>query len=515
MSGKSVKTRAATEYGDFQTPSKLASLSMDVLVRLGIKPRSILEPTCGRGSFLAAASEAFPDASTIVGVDINPEYIAATRELLAPTDTRIQLIQGDFFKLDWREIVRMGESPWLIVGNPPWVTNAQLGSIDSDNIPQKVNFQRLSGIDAITGKSNFDISEWMLLRYLEWLRDTSGTIAVLCKTAVARKILMHAWKTKYPLVGAAIYKINALKHFNASVDACFFVLETAPHGEMLHCDTFQDITSSLASHRIGYLDGHLIPDVLTFNRHRQVLGHDEHYTWRSGIKHDCSRVMELEDTGAGHRNGLGESPKLENTMLYPLLKSSDVGNGRTICRNLMLVPQRNVGDDTRTLRTSAPQTWDYLSRHAELLNRRSSSIYKNRPPFSIFGVGPYTFAPWKVAVSGFYKTLTFTKVGPLGGKPVVFDDTVYFLSCWSSDEAVFIESLLKSDFAQSFYGSMIHWDEKRPVTVNILKRLSIVKLSSALGRAKEYQAFIESRQSVITSHISASSGGLSSCLVTP
>ena len=78
MSGKPVKTRAATEYGDFQTPYELATLSVDLLVRLGIKPRSILEPTCGRGSFLAAASEAFPDVSTVVGIDINPEHVAAT-----------------------------------------------------------------------------------------------------------------------------------------------------------------------------------------------------------------------------------------------------------------------------------------------------------------------------------------------------------------------------------------------------------------------------------------------------
>jgi methylase of polypeptide subunit release factors len=497
MSAKPVKTRAATEYGDFQTPYELATLSMDLLVRLGIKPRSILEPTCGRGSFLAAASEAFPDVSTVVGIDINPEYVAATRDRFATTDSRIRLIHGDFFKLDWREIIRRGASPWLIVGNPPWVTNAQLGSIASDNLPEKVNSQGLSGIEAITGKSNFDISEWMILRYLEWLRDTSGTVAVLCKTTVARKILAHAWKAKAPLVRAAIYKINAFKHFNAAVDACFFVFELGPHGEALHCDTFQDINAPLATHRIGYLDGHLIPDVLTFNRNRQVLGHDAHYTWRSGIKHDCSKVMELEDTVAGHRNGLGEFPQLENALLYPLLKSSDIGNGRSICRNLMLVPQRSVGEDTSCLQASAPRTWDYLNRHAALLNRRGSVIYKNRPAFSIFGVGPYTFAPWKVAVSGFYKALTFIKVGPRDGKPVVFDDTIYFLSCWSADEAAFIESLLQSDLAQSFLGSMIHWDEKRPITVSILKRLSIEKLSSALGREKEYQAFIGSRQSAM------------------
>src|ERR1035438_4598902 len=186
MTGKQRKTRATTEYGDFQTPSELTVLSMELLARLGVKPRSILEPTCGRGSFLAAASEAFPDASSIVGIDINSDYLTAANRLFDATDSRVRLIEGDFFKFDWSDIFGSHESPWLIVGNPPWVTNAQLSSIDSDNLPQKSNHQGLSGIDAITGKSNFDISEWMLLRYLDWLQGKSGIIGVLCKTAVAR-----------------------------------------------------------------------------------------------------------------------------------------------------------------------------------------------------------------------------------------------------------------------------------------------------------------------------------------
>lgn len=53
-------------------------------------------------------------------------------------------------------------------------------------------------------------------------------------------------------------------------------------------------------------------------------------------------------------------------------------------------------------------------------------IYRGKPRFSVFGVGDYTFAPWKVAVSGFYQVPRFVKVGPMGGKPVVFDDTVSY-----------------------------------------------------------------------------------------
>jgi hypothetical protein len=36
---------------------------------------------------------------------------------------------------------------------------------------------------------------------------------------------------------------------------------------------------------------------------------------------------------------------------------------------------------------------------------------------------------------------------------------------------------------------MIHWDEKRPVTVEILKRLSIRKLAALMGQEQEYDRF--------------------------
>ena len=34
----------------------------------------------------------------------------------------------------------------------------------------------------------------------------------------------------------------------------------------------------------------------------------------------------------------------------------------------------------------------------------------------------YTFEPWRVAISGFYKKLNFRVVGSFEGKPIVLDD---------------------------------------------------------------------------------------------
>jgi hypothetical protein len=212
---------------------------------------------------------------------------------------------------------------------------------------------------------------------------------------------------------------------------------------------------------------------------------DELFEWRSGIKHDCARVMELRHDGSGFRNGLGECVDIEDEILFPMLKGSELTVDRVSQpKRWMIVPQRRVGDETSTLRTTAPKAWQYLLDHASALDRRASSIYRNRPRFSIFGIGDYSFAPWKVAISGFAKTLEFVVVGCAEGKPIVLDDTACFVGCQIEDEARTIAVLLNSTPAREFYGSLVFWDTKRPITIEVLRRLDI----EALGRAEvEFQ----------------------------
>lgn len=483
--------RDKKEFGDFQTPESLAAECLSLLGKMGIKPGSILEPTCGRGAFLIAAAVAFPEISRIVGVDINRRHLELARSAIVQEglQDRISLKCEDFFSADWDEILPGLPQPLLIVGNPPWVTSSELGSLQSGNLPVKSNFHKRSGYDAITGKSNFDISEWMILKHLEWLKDRHGIVAMLCKTAVARKVLLRSWKTGYRITSARLHKIDALKEFEASVDACFFIAEISG-GNSADCLIYDSLNSAAPSCRIGYHDGIILTDVPLFEKWRHLHGPDSHYMWRSGVKHDCSGIMELEKSGPGFINGDKEEVRIEDTYIYPMLKSSDIGNGKIRpVRKYMIVTQKRVGEETRTLEKRAPKTWAYLKAHESRFARRASSIYRGKPPFSIFGVGDYSFSPWKVAVSGFYKQLHFQVIGPSGGKPVVFDDTVYFLPCRSEAEALFIADLLNYRPAREFYTSMTYWADKRPITTEILKRLNLKALSLELGREKEYLAF--------------------------
>ena len=470
-------TSRKIEYGDFQTPQPLAARVCELIAGFGLRPAVVVEPTCGEGAFLAAAADSFPQA-LLYGCECNPRYadVARTR---VQSNGRLRIDTADFFSHDWNATLAAFADPILILGNPPWVTNATVGVLGGNNLPAKFNADKLQGIHAITGSANFDISEWMIRQNIRWLGSRNGAIAVLCKTSVARKVLRHAWSTSTPLGRAAIYRIDAAREFGVAVDACLlYVRIGAAHDQ--RCEVYGSLEAAKPSTTIGYRDGLLLGDVDAYGR-QSALRSDGSVAWRSGLKHDCSRVFEFRYAGGGWRNGLDEHVSVEEEVVYPLLKSSDVAHGRAP-RKRVLVPQRSMSESPLALQQRAPLAWRYLLAHQEAVARRASSIYRNRPPFSIFGVGAYSFAQWKVAIAGLYKTLRFVKIAPFEGRPVLLDDTCYFLPCETEAECDLLIELLASQPATEFLSALTFWDAKRPITARLLNQLDLVKVAKRVGK---------------------------------
>ena len=479
------------EFGDFQTPDHLASKAVKLISELYPEPDRIVEPNSGLGAFLKAAYNHWEDRCSYEGYEINPNYVKLAAQAL-PTHI-ITLFKMDFFAQDWRQILnRPGSSNTLVIGNPPWVTNSELGLLGSDNLPKKANFQGLRGFDAKTGKSNFDIAEWMLIRLIEAL-PAEGALAMLCKTATARKVLRHFWKTGGGRERAYLFRIDAKAAFDVAVEACLFFISGKPSADRTAL-IYSGLDLSADTMRFGLARGELVSDVDAYLRYRHLDGGSP-YLWRSGIKHDAASIMELSRIGDhAYENGLGEMVELEDDYLYPLLKSSDIGNGRNIPRKFVLVTQRNTGEETSDIARIAPQTWHYLLRHSALLDGRKSSIYQNRPRFSVFGVGEYSFAYWKLAISGLYKSLKFVIVPPYESRPVLLDDTCYSIPCGTETEARMLCDIFSSEPAQSFLSSLIFSDAKRPITVDVLRRLSVTSVAEALGKSDSLSVCIPSRK---------------------
>jgi len=436
------------EYGDFQTPLELAEKICQKLSQINVNPKVIIEPTCGTGNFLKSAAVTFKQTEKILGFEINPNYVAqiAQDEQLCQ-DTRIQVHQNNFFDCDWNALTQA------------WKENI------------------LFGLDAITGKSNFDISEWMLIKLIECLNHRSAYLAIICKTAVSRKILNYIYTQKINLTYSAIYPINTQKYFQANVDACLLFCQFDSQSENYFCDVFKSFEER-EFQRIGYQNDILVRDLNTFIRLEKLYHrHPLVEKWRSGIKHDCSKVMELQLVNGIFVNGLKEIVDIETTYLYPLLKGSDVAQNRLeIINKYVLVTQKFIGESTENMRDIAPKTWQYLVNHVDYFGNRKSKIYQNQPDFSIFGVGSYTFSPFKIAISGLYKKLNFQLISPYQNQPVIFDDTVYFLSFDDLDTAQKTLQLLNSSLAMEFYSSLIFWDEKRPIKTRILNSLNLSEL---------------------------------------
>ncbi len=465
------------EFGDFQTPYDLAAVVCNRLAAMGLSPRVVVEPTCGVGAFVKAAANTFLNTESIRGYEINPTYLEVLKNELVdhPAKEKIRLSNADFFSTDWDAELEGVDGSVLVIGNFPWVTNSTQGSIGGTNLPGKSNFLGFSGFDAISGKSNFDISEWMLIVVLSLLSKSGGSLAMLVKTAVARKILSHAERQKQPVIRSTIAKIDAKKHFNASVDACLLVIEFDPAAPASYDYVIFESLDDLVGQKVGHRQGMTVSDLDSFAASEFLLGQSPQ-KWRSGVKHDASAVMEFTRCDGGYVNGLGEVVQLEDDYLYPLLKGSDIGSGKNWREKFVLVTQRTVGEDTSPIKDAAPLTWAYLLAHSEQLDARGSTIYAKNPRFSIFGVGDYAFRPWRIAICGLYKHLRFRLVAPMAGRPVMFDDTAYYVSFDTEEEARKALTAIESAPATGLLSSLIFWDEKRPIKTSILNVLDWTRL---------------------------------------
>jgi hypothetical protein len=483
-----MRASSKVEFGDFQTPLALAREVSSLAATQGVEADLVFEPTCGIGAFLVAAAEAFPKAR-LLGWDINRDYVRQAEAALAQAGAaaRAKVGQQDFFTHDWEtELSGIGGS-LLALGNLPWVTNAAVSGVNGSNLPAKENFLGFRGIEARTGKSNFDISEWMLIRLVKALRGRRATIAMLCKTATARKVLRFAWQNDGRIARASLHLIDAKKHFGASVDARLLLAQTGEAGPP-EADVFDGLATERRSSTLGLAGLDLVSDIKAYGRLKHLEGLCP-YQWRSGVKHDCVSVMELSRAGDGTlRNKLGEETRIEPDYLYPLPKCSDLANGRIEPERFVLVTRRRVGEDTAAIATKAPQTWRYLNSHRQLFEARKSSIYSNHVPFALFGIGDYSFASWKAAVSGLRRAPRFAVVGPMNGKPVMFDDTCYFLPFEDACEARVVAEVLNSRECQVFLASLTFTDSKRPITVELLQRLNIRAIAEDAGWADKWSA---------------------------
>lgn len=479
MSGK-------REYGDYQTPDFFAlNVCTYLKEKRKINPSVVIEPTCGTGNFIK--NSLIFDAERILGIELNPKYCELCQGSI--TDPRVQIINADFFSFDFATVIG-NKKDVLVIGNPPWVTNSTLSTLNSANLPQKTNFKGLKGIDALTGSSNFDICEDIILRLISLLYTTNATVAMLCKTSVARNVFSELKRNQIPFVACDIYEINANKVFGINASACLLVIELSDTNLTADfCSVYSFDKPEVVLNRINYHAGDL--------RNQKAYSCGDFsgkscFEWRQGIKHDCAKIMELSLQNEHLVNGLAERVDIEPNYVYPLVKSSMFKSAIIHSSDkYVIVTQKVIKEDTSHIKIDAPKTWEYLSAHRGFFEKRKSSIYNNAPDYAMFGVGEYSYASYKVGVSGFYKKPLFSLLSSDSGCPIMTDDTSYFICLPTYNAAYTAMLILNSPSMQDFLCSIAFLDSKRPFTKKVLdqidfqKALDVIQISDLLATEKQ------------------------------
>ena len=480
-------------FGDFQTPISLSKKMCDVLKQLGVKPKYIIEPTCGKGNILLTSMKSFQSIKLGYGIEINNDYVKEIKKsnTYLQNKGKIKIFNEDFFKFDITclklEKNIFSPNDLLVIGNPPWITNSELGFLNSKNLPKKYNINNHRGIEAITGKSNFDISESILLNFIKKYKHIKYSLAMLCKTSVARKLLIYCWKNNLPVKDEKIFYIDSTKYFNANVDSCLLFFKNGElDSDNKICKIYKDLDLNTYKNTMGYKDEHLVSNLSLYSKTSTIKGKSS-YVWRNGLKHDASKIMEFSKRDNHYINGYNEIVNIEEDLLYPLLKSSDIANGRIDAPSkYVLVTQHFIGQDTSYIKYKFPYIWNYLEKYQNNLNNRKSSIYKNKPKYSIFSVGNYTFSNYKIAISSLYKKICFKLIYTYKNKPYILDDTCNYISLTNEKEAKLIFYLITSEITTNFIESIVFWDSKRAITTELLNKIDFEKIAQKLNIYEHY-----------------------------
>ncbi|MHA1697317.1 MAG: hypothetical protein ACTSWN_00590, partial [Promethearchaeota archaeon] len=326
-----------TDLGDFQTPVSFSDQVCRLLAKdFKVNPEILVEPTCGQGNFVISAIKNFISLKHVICVEIQAKHEWLFKLRLVDLALKgfklpvIQFFRENVFSFDFsrrlkKHLVNQDRSEILILGNPPWVTNSELMRLESINLPEKTNIKRFKGIEAITGKSNFDISEYIIISLIKNFSSIPAKLAILCKNTVAKNLIKDNPKLELPITKACIIEFDAREKFGINTPAAIFVAETyrgptSGVNKQDRCKRFKflgDKINFIGS--FGWYANKFVSDISTYQPLEFIDGKSQ-LEWRQGLKHDLSKVLVLtrikENT---FMNGFGEQISIEEKHVYPFI----------------------------------------------------------------------------------------------------------------------------------------------------------------------------------------------------
>lgn len=147
---------------------------------------------------------------------------------------------------------------------------------------------------------------------------------------------------------------------------------------------------------------------------------------------------------------------IEDFFVYPMLKSRNVRKWKIDGYNYALQmqnPLKRIGFEESWVKINFPKTYTYLKTFEEVLKKRKSKslrqLLEKGPFFTMYAVGKYTYAPYKVVWHRMGSKIAACVVSTvhddyLGEKLVLPENVLAFIPVYNEDEAHYICAVMNS-----------------------------------------------------------------------
>lgn len=392
-----------------------------------------------------------------------------------------------------------------VVGNPPWVKWSNLPRPYAEFIKPLCERMDIFSEDNWVGGIQSDISTVVTYHALERFVRPGGTLAFLITGTVFKNEssqgfrrwtlhhddgttesmsvdLVEDYKAIRPFEGVANWPSLLVIRRNGEKTAYPVAYREyrKPKGKPTGKELLSIPVQKQAMPVPGTVDGPWLvgsgKQLPVWSQIMDAASSEKDYSARKGVTTDANGIYFVSaqmlrssgmvrisnDPSNGRRNLSRVTADVEDTYIYPLLRGREVSrfSASPSPGSCVVVPQTGMFGDDRLPATS-PQLFQFLARFKDTLETRSSyrRFQRGKPFWSIWTVGAYTFAPFKVvwkemSGSNFVAAYVGSERMPDGTEKVVVPDhKVYFIPVQTESEAAYLTAFLNSSSVSGAIGA--------------------------------------------------------------
>jgi len=365
-----IENRTKLKEGIFFTKPEMVEKILSQIDLNEIK--SVIDTAAGSCNFLIPLAEKFPEKQ-FYGIEKN-EFIFRQTKVKTDGLKNLTYLKGDMI-FDHFDIPECD----LYIGNPPFVN---LNDMDDDYRLKVIDiwkneFPTEKGYKLLLGNSRGDLSQLIFhLTMKIYLKEKADCAVILPDSLLFGNEASRAFREFRNFNVRSLWDISDKSAFSYTKRPCF-VLFGQKGEETVFPVLYRKQKEKIQLH---LHKGQLVPQ-------SAIIHGSNHYQTRQGIN-------TLGANGIYMKN---ELPLWKSELLQPLYRSCDVKRWQAEPSRWILMPYREKKLLTEEyLMKKEPAVWKYLTKYKKELSDRKSPHLKKKGWYSLFGVGDYTFSPWKV-----------------------------------------------------------------------------------------------------------------------